>query len=261
MRLRRKTMADEPIDAVVVENALIALPKELFFLTLQRLDVASIACLALCSKTLRAAVNEKLPAAQRKLRVSDFVRDPKLLAVGLATFEFPCVSLTAWAVRVGSVPALDYLWRIGFLDAKKVCGAAVREKDLAVLEWSLSSDLHRYWTPADCEAAAFSRLLDCEATAFLRLTGSDVGLLTWVVKNGCPCSGRDLAEFKSLGRKTSFIAASQGLLGAAHGLAPSRIPLIARPILGRRASRRNEGTLESLRPPVPPERPLPPEKD
>ena len=248
-------MADEPIDAVVVENALIALPKELFFLTIWWLDVASIACLAMCSKTLRAAVNEKLPAAQRKLRVSDFVRDPKLLAVGLATFEFPCVSLTAWAVRVGSVPALDYLWRIGFLDAKKVCGAAVREKDLAVLEWSLSSGIHRYWTPAYCyKAAAFSGLMD-----------SDVGLLTWVVKNGCPCSGRDLAEFhqRSLGRKTSFIVAAQEQLGAMHGLAPPRIPLITRPILGHRAPRRNEGTLGGRRPPsppAPPEWPLSPEK-
>jgi hypothetical protein len=222
-------MADEPIDAATAKNVLTpgALPKELFFLTLQWLDVASVACLALCSKSLRAAVCEKFPAAQRKLRVSDFVRDPKLLAVGLATFEFPCVSLTAWAIRVGSVPTLDYLWRIGFLDAKNVCSAAVKEKNLAVLEWSLAPDVHRYWTPGDCEAAVSSAVL-----------GSDAELLSWVAINGCPCSERSLAEFGSFdhfGNKTAFSvavrAARATLAMRCPALPPRQSPRFTRPIL------------------------------
>ncbi len=179
-------MADTQFNTVALRNGdalLSALPRELLALIIRWLDAASIAFLALCGKAMRDAIRREktegwLSAAQQKLAVSDFVRDPKLLAIGLAVLEFPCVSLTAWAVRAGSVPVLDFLRQIGFLDAKIVCRAAATKGDLAVLEWSLSTDIRRHWGPDECRAGA--------------LSGSE-SALTWVKKNGCPCPARDLA--------------------------------------------------------------------
>lgn len=237
-------MADEQFENAA-GRVLTALPRELFVLILGSLDAASIACLALCSKALRNAIREKIPAAQRTLRVSDFVRDPKVLAVGLATFEFPCVSLTAWAVRAGSIPTLDYLRRIGFLDAKSVCSAAIKKMDLVVLEWSLLSGVHQYWTPANCEAVARSY----RSGAGLRR--HDAQLLVWVIKNGCPCLWRHaIMETKM---SSGAAALCHHLELARPNMAPLRprinsvnpprtpqparpIPL-SRPILGSRVTR------------------------
>lgn len=233
-------MADEQFEDAA-GRVLTALPRELFVLILGLLDAASIACLALCSKALRNAIREKIPAAQRTLRVSDFVRDPKVLAVGLATFEFPCVSLTVWAVRAGSIPTLDYLRRIGFLDAKSVCSAAIKEMDLVVLEWSLFAGVHQYWTPANCEAVARAY----RSGAGLRRR--EAQLLVWVIKNGCPCSWRH--AFKEAKMSSGAAALCRHLERARPSMAPHRprtnspqipqparpIPL-SRPILGSRVT-------------------------
>ncbi len=167
------------------QNVLTALPREIFALVLRQLDAASIAFLALCSKALWTAIRREkteniLPDAQRKLRISDFVRDPELLAAGLMLLEFPCESLTLWAIRVGSVSSLEYLRRIGFLDAKSVCTAAAKKGDLAVLEWSLTPDIYRYWASSDCKTLAHQKSAMARA---------------WVQKNGCPCFARDCLSF------------------------------------------------------------------
>lgn len=210
-------MADIQIDTIEAQNALTdLLPREVLCLVLQWLDIASVAVVALCCKALRNAVRRGRKKGQLppKLELSDFVRDPRLLAFGLATLEFPCESLTRWAIRVGSVPTLDYLRRIGFLDAKIVCGAAVRQNDLAILEWSLLPDIRQYWAAEDCRVA---------------ILGS-AEVRAWVLKNGCSCLPRTILRIQDSrhASRADEVHAPQ-LATCRHRLPPQR------PIVGQRA--------------------------
>lgn len=226
-------MAGVRVDTIEARCLLTELPRELLGLTLLWLDTATIAILSLCNKALRNAVRRgrKKGMLPPKQKISDFVRDPKLLALGLALFEFPCESLTRWAIRVGSVPTLDYLRQIGFLDAKIVCGAAVRRKDLAILEWSLLPDIRRYWASEDCRAA---------------ILGS-AEVQAWVQKNGCPCLPHILlciqnnrhASRAHEGVRASHRAAHAQLAACGHML-PSQRPTVGRPAPSRPRNTRQD---------------------